>query len=498
MPDGEAPPNILPFTPLRGPPDRLERQPPYNTEAEQALLGALLIDNTAFERVGELVKPEHFGNAMHGRIFEAVAKLIERGQEASPVTLKGVFAADEALKMIGGDRYLGQLAGAGAILLHIEDYARAVRDLYLRRRLIMLGGEVVDAAYSADLDNPAGPFAAAGQIERAEAQLYELAETGLAGSGFAPIGAAMHRAIVMAEAAYKRDAKIVGVPTGFEDLDRLLGGFHRSDLVILAGRPAMGKTALATDLAFNAACNGETAGFFSLEMADAQLGARVLGGVTKIPSDWVRRGGDLNSGQFDKLLKAQQDYGGLPLWIDDTPALSVPGLRARARRLKRQRGLALVVVDYLQLLQPTRPNGRGEQNRVQEVSEITRGLKALAKELDVPVLALSQLSRAVESRDDKRPLLSDLRDSGSIEQDADVVMFIFREEYYLREPDPADAEKPAEDPKWAAWRDKLAAVRNKTEIIIAKQRNGPVGVVKLHFDHATTRFSNLAKGEWGQ
>jgi replicative DNA helicase len=269
----------------------------------------------------------------------------------------------------------------------------------------------------------------------------------------------------------------------------MLGGLHRSDLVVLAGRPSMGKTALATNIGFNAAQNGETVGFFSLEMANEQLGARVLGGESRIPADWVRRG-DLNQQHFNQLIEAKRRTDGLPLWIDDTPALTVAGLRTRARRLKRRHGLDLVVIDYLQLLRPARKDriqgGQREQNRVQEVSEITRDLKGLAKELDLPVLALSQLNRSVEQRDDKRPLLSDLRESGSIEQDADVVIFVYREEYYLREP-------PVEDAvKWTQWRDKLNAVHDKAELIVAKHRHGQTGSVRLHFDRDATRFSNLA------
>jgi replicative DNA helicase len=295
------------------------------------------------------------------------------------------------------------------------------------------------------------------------------------------------RTIEIAEAAYKRGAQIVGVPTGFVDLDRSLGGLHRSDLVILAGRTSMGKSALAVDIALNAAKNGDVVGVFSLEMADVQLGSRVLGGESGIASDWVRRA-DLNQQHFDRLLEAKRKTDDLPLFIDDTPGHTVAALRSRARRLKRRHGLDLIVIDYLQLIQPTRGDGfHGSQpNRVQEVSEITRGLKALAKELDVPVMALSQVSRAVESREDKRPLLSDLRESGSIEQDADVVLFIYRGEYYEREPPVGDVQKHT------AWCEKIAHLRNQAEVIVAKQRHGPTGTVQLHFDHDTTRFSNLA------
>ena len=472
-------------TPLREP-GALLRLAPINIEAEQHLLGAILCNNRLCEVVPDFLKPEHFANAMHARILEAIQKLVDRGQIASPVTLKATFDQDAALAETGGAGYLAKLASAGATLTHVEvqDYAQLVYDVWQRRQLIEFGEEVVGTAYRAELDNPASA-----QIERAESWLYRLAESGDTGSGFQPLSAATGRAIEIADAAYKRGAPIIGRPTGFTDLDKTLGGLHRSDLVILAGRPSMGKTALATNIAFNVAQNNETVGFFSLEMAHEQLGARVLGGESRIPADWVRRG-DLNQQAFNQLVEAKRRTDGFPLWIDDTPALTVAGLRARARRLKRRHGLDLIVIDYLQLLRPARADGihggQREQNRVQEVSEITRALKGLAKELDLPVLALSQLNRSVEQREDKRPLLSDLRESGSIEQDADVVIFVYREEYYLREPAVEDAVK------WSQWREKLNAVHDKAELIVAKHRHGQTGSVRLHFDRDTTRFSNLA------
>jgi replicative DNA helicase len=472
-------------SPLREP-GVLPRLPPINVEAEQHLLGAFLCNNGLLEVVADFLKPDHFANAMHARMLEAIRKLADRGQIASPVTLKATFDQDTALAPIGGAEYLAKLAGAGARLTRVEvgDYAHLVYDHWQRRQLIEFGEEVVGAAYRAELDDPASA-----QIERAESCLYRLAESGDTGSGFRPLRVATGRAIEIADAAYKRGAGIVGTPTGFTDLDKLLGGLHPSDLVILAGRPSMGKTALATNIAFNGAQNGATVGFFSLEMANEQLGARVLGGESRIPADWVRRG-DLNQQHFDKLVEAKRRTDGLPLWIDDTPALTVSGLRARARRLKRRSGLDLIVIDYLQLLRPARADGiyggQRERNRVQEVSEITRALKGLAKELYLPVLALSQLNRSVEQRDDKRPLLSDLRESGSIEQDADVVIFVYRGQYYEREPPVEDIEKHA------TWRKKITEIGNKAELIIAKQRYGQTGTVHLHFDRDTTRFSNLA------
>ena len=484
---------------LREPNPELLRIPPYNTEAEQALLGAILINNTAYYRVSEFLQPEHFGNAVHGRIFAAIGKLLGRGQIANPVTLKNLFDQDGALTEIGGAQYLARLAGAAAAIINADDYGRAVHDLYLRRELIALGEDVVNDAFRQDLDDPARE-----QIERVEKKLFDLATTGETEGGFRAFGTALTSAILNAEAAFKRSGKTVGVATGFVDLDRKLGGLHPSDLVVLAGRPSMGKTALATNIAFYAARNyrpavereGKTAedgavvGFFSLEMSAEQLATRILAEESGVSSDRIRRG-DVSHEDFDKFVQASQQLAALKLFIDDTPALSVAALRTRARRLKRQQGLGLIVIDYLQLLRPSSQT-RAQENRVQEISEITRGLKALAKELDVPVLALSQLSRAVEQREDKRPMLADLRESGSIEQDADVVMFIFREEYYLsREPTrrPDEAESKFSD-RYQEWRERLEIVHGLGEIIIAKQRHGPIGTVKLRFDAETTKFDN--------
>ena len=485
---------------LREPNPELLRTPPYNTEAEQALLGAILINNTAYYRVAEFLQSEHFGNAVHGRIFAAIGKLMGRGQIANPVTLKNLFDQDGALTEIGGAQYLARLAAAAAAIINAEDYGRAVHDLYLRRELIGLGEDVVNDAFRQDLDDPARE-----QIERAEKKLFDLATTGETEGGFQAFGAALTSAILNAEAAFKRSGKTVGVATGFVDLDRKLGGLHRSDLVVLAGRPSMGKTALATNIAFYAARNyrptpasdqrkiaedGAVVGFFSLEMSAEQLATRILAEESGVSSDRIRRG-DVSHEDFDKFVQASQQLSALKLFIDDTPALSVATLRTRARRLKRQQGLGLIVVDYLQLLRPSN-QVRAQDNRVQEISEITRGLKALAKELDVPVLALSQLSRAVEQREDKRPMLADLRESGSIEQDADVVMFIFREEYYLsREPTrrPEEAENKYSE-RYQEWRERLEKVHGLGEIIVAKQRHGPIGTVKLRFDAETTKFDN--------
>lgn len=492
-------------TPLREPNPELLRIPPYNTEAEQALLGAILINNAAYLRVSEFLQPEHFGNAVHGRIFAAVGKLLARGQIANPVTLKNLFDQDGALTEIGGAQYLARLAAEAVTIINAEDYGRAVQDLYLRRELITVGEDVVNDAFRQDLDDPARD-----QIERAEKKLFDLATTGESEGGFHTFGTALTNAILNAEAAFKRNGKTVGVATGFVDIDRKLGGLHPSDLIVLAGRPSMGKTALATNIAFHAARNykpsqaperhkaaedGAVVGFFSLEMSAEQLATRILAEESGISSDRIRRG-DIGHEDFDRFVLASQRLAAVKLFIDDTPALSVAALRTRARRLMRQQGLGLIVVDYLQLLRPS-SQARAQENRVQEISEITRGLKALAKELDVPVLALSQLSRAVEQREDKRPILADLRESGSIEQDADVVMFIFREEYYLaREPTrrPDEAENKYSE-RYQDWRERLEKVHGLGEIIVAKQRHGPIGTVKLHFDAQTTKFDNYTAAD---
>jgi replicative DNA helicase len=484
------------ITPLRDPEPQPLRTPPYNTDAEQALLGALLISNAAHARVSEFLEPEHFGNAVHGRIYSAIGKLIERGQMADPVTLQNLFDQDGALTEIGGAQYLFRLAQSAVTIINAEDYGRIIRDLYLRRQLITVGEDVVNDAFRQDLDDPAPQ-----QIERAEQKLFDLATAGRAESGFRRFDDAVKNAIRQAEAAYKREGRVVGVGTGFVDLDDKLGGLHPSDLVILAGRPSMGKTALATNIAFNAAKAykpprspdrrpeaGAVVGFFSLEMSAEQLAARLLAEESGVSSDRIRRG-QVNQANFDRFVQASHHLATLRLFIDDTPALSVSGLRSRARRLLRQQGLGLVVVDYLQLLRPSVPV-RTLDNRVQEIADITRGLKTLAKELDIPVLALSQLSRAVEQRDDKRPVLADLRESGSIEQDADVVMFIFREEYYMREPT-----RSSNEDEWNKFKKQLEPVHGLAEIIIAKQRHGPTGAVKLSFDAETTKFDNYVDAD---
>jgi replicative DNA helicase len=468
------------------------RAPPHNYEAEQALLGAILTNNHAYERVAEFLRPEHFADPVHGRIFEALGKLIGRGQIADLVTLKNFFESDGRLSEIGGPKYLAELVGSVVTVINAVDYAHAIHDLYLRRQLIALGEDIVNHAYSHDLDS-----GALDQIETAEKSLYDLASAGSYEGGFQAFRSSLVSAIEMAEAAYKREGRLTGVATGLIEIDKLLGGLHRSDLVILAGRPSMGKTALATNIAFHAAKSyregrddmgrakaedGAVVGFFSLEMSAEQLATRILAEEAGIPSEKIRRG-ELGKDDFRRVVEASVSLSSVPLYIDDTAALSIAGIRTRARRLKRQHGLGLVVVDYLQLVTPSA--GSRHESRVQEVSEVTRGLKALAKELDVPVLALSQLSRAVEQREDKRPQLADLRESGSIEQDADVVMFIFREEYYKERQQP-----PMGTAEHQKWQDEMAPIHNLAEVIVAKQRHGPTGKVTLHFEGRTTKFSN--------
>jgi replicative DNA helicase len=488
-------------TPLREIDVEPIRLPPSNTEAEQALLGAIFRNNLAHSRVSDFLEPEHFSNAVHARIYAAIGKLIERGQLANPVTLKNLFDQDGALAEIGGAQYLTRLAESAVTIINAEEYGRRIHDLHLRRQLIGLGEDVVNDAFRHDLDD-----AAINQIERAEEKLYKLAESGQAEGGLRPFKSALTEAIELAQAAFKRDGKTVGVATGFIDIDKKLGGLHPSDLIIAAGRPGMGKTAFATNIAFHAARayrampgpdgrpiaeDGAVIGFFSLEMSAEQLATRILAEESGVPSDRIRRG-DVRKEDFDKFLAASTRLQSVPLFIDDTPALSVAALRTRARRLKRQQGLGLIIVDYLQLMRPA-STSRGQENRVQEISEITRGLKAIAKELNVPVLALSQLSRAVEQREDKRPQLADLRESGSIEQDADVVMFIFREEYY-KSREPKINENETQDKfntRYSEWQELMEKIHGIAEIIISKQRHGPVGTVKLHFEAETTKFDNF-------
>ena len=467
---------------------------PCNIEAEQQLLGAVLVNNDVFDRVSGIVTPEHFFEPVHARIFESAAALIQRNAIASPVSLKPFMEDDEGLKALGGPAYLVNLAGAAAGAFAARDYARLVHDLAVRRSLIGIGADIADRARKVEVESAPDQ-----QIVEAEAQLYALAEAGRKEGGFRSFLSAVTDAVKVAAAAYQRDGHLSGCATGLDDLDGKLGGLHRSDLVILAGRPSMGKTSLATNIAFNiarsyrkgtlpdgseGAVNGGVIGFFSLEMSAEQLAARILSEAAEIPSEQIRRG-DMTEAEFRRFVEAAKTLEACPLFIDDTPALSIAQVAARARRLKRTHGLDVLMVDYLQLLR----GARRAENRVNEISEITQGLKAIAKELDIPVLALSQLSRQVESREDKRPQLSDLRESGSIEQDADVVMFVFREEYYKEREKPGEHDLEA----MAKWQDEMEKLHGRAEVIIGKQRHGPIGTVDLAFEGRFTRFGNLAK-----
>ena len=469
------------------------RSMPHNLEAEKGLLGAIPLNNRAHERVNEFILPQHFAYERHGQIYEAINKLIERGQVADPITLQRYFEHDQKLVEIGGPTYLAELAGAAANVINAQEYGRIVYDLFLKREIINLGEDMVNRAYGAEIDE-----LAAMQIEMAEQRLYDLATVGKTDAGFKDFKTAIIDAIDIADAAHKREGGLAGVSSGFRDLDTMLGGLHNSDLLILAARPSMGKTALVTNMGFNMAYNyfksggteGAVVGFFSLEMSAEQLAARILSEQSNIYSDKMRKG-LLSNDEFSKLATVAKTLHEIPFFIDDTPALTVSALRTRARRLQRQQGLGVIIVDYLQLIS-SNPNSKND-GRVNEVSEITRGLKTLAKELSVPVIALSQLSRAVESRDPPRPQLSDLRESGSIEQDADVVMFIYREEYYMeRKKTSRRAEE--DDSKFyereSRYEENLEKVKGLAEVIIAKQRHGPIGDLTMTFTGEFTRFGD--------
>lgn len=460
---------------------------PHNAEAEQGLLGAVLVDNRAYEKIGDLLRPEHFFMPVHQRIFTAISQFIDRGQTASPVTLKSYFEKDEDLAELGGGAYLADLAGSIISVINARDYAQTVYELYLRRELVGLGEDMVNEAHDHKLESEAMDT-----VEMAESRLFSLAESGDSNGGFTSLRDSVLVSIEVAENAFKTKGHVTGKTTGLRDMDKQLGGLHPSDLLILAGRPSMGKTALATNIAYNSAKayaqsggkEGARVGFFSLEMSSDQLASRILSDCANISGHAIKQG-DISQDDFQKFVKASQELSQVPLHIDDTPALSIGAVRTRARRLKRQHGLDFLIIDYLQLLRGT-GSRQSETNRVQEVSEITRGLKAIAKELNIPVMALSQLSRAVEQREDKRPMLSDLRESGSIEQDADIVMFVYREEYYLHRAEPDIGSE-----KHMQWQEQCERALNIGECIIAKARHGPIGTVKMHFDGHVTRFSDL-------
>ena len=453
---------------------------PNNIEAEQSVIGSVLLTNEIFDDISLIISSKNFYDPVHKKIFEALEKLIYGGLLANPITLKNYFQKED--NDLNIPEYLVKITKFSTSSRQAIEYSKLIFDLYVKRELIKISGEVIDQAKLNDLNSDGQKI-----IENYEKSLFDLAERGSFSSSLVKFDEAMRQTIEMASNAYKNEEGIVGVPTGLKDLDDRLGGLHKSDLVIIAGRPSMGKTALATNIAFNAAKkiqeSGEksTIAFFSLEMSSEQLSTRILAEQSRIKSNDIRRG-KISEEQFDKFIETSKNISELPLYIDETPAISIAALSNRARRIKRIHGLEMIVIDYIQLMKGT----NFKDGRVQEISEITQGLKALAKELSVPVLALSQLSRAVEQRDDKKPLLSDLRESGSIEQDADVVMFVYRESYYLKnkEPRPATVEH-------AEWQAKMNEVSHLAELLIMKQRHGPTGNIMLEFEEMFTKFKDI-------
>ena len=477
-------------------------QLPKNIEAEQALLGALLANNKTFEKISEFLRPEHFADPVHAKIFDVISKLITRGHVADVITLKSYFEQDGSLNDVGGHKYLIKLADSATPLTNAEYYARFIYDKYLRRELISTGFDIVNNAIKEDLDSDASE-----QIETAEKRLFDLANQGETSTGFIDFSQALTDSIKRIEAAYQKEGKISGLPTGLDALDAKTGGLNDSDLIIIAGRPAMGKTALATNIAYNVAefiahdkntpAKNRGVAFFSLEMSADQLASRILSTVTQTNNHKMRTG-ELDNAEFTRIAAAVRELENIPLYIDDTPGLNINNIRTRARRLTRNKGLGLIVIDYIQLINGT-GSKKTEGNRVQELSEISRGLKILAKELQVPVIALSQLNRGVESRDDKRPIMSDLRESGSIEQDADIVMFVFRENYYIQNEEPKlkSGETPEHlQKRLDEWEARKRETQNLAEIIIGKQRHGPTGTIQLFWNGDYAQFGNLAKEEY--
>ena len=471
---------------------------PNSIEAEQQLLGGLLNNNDLYYSLEDKVDPEHFYDPVHSRIFEIISTRIKDGKLASAVTVNTFLTEDEGLKELGGSSYLAQLMAGSVASSAIKDYSKLVYDLAIRRELIILGQEISSRAQSIKVDEQPEE-----QIILAEQNLYKIGDSGKSETGFKSFLKALGEAVQVANAAHHRDGNLAGISTGFIDLDKKMGGLHSSDLIILAGRPSMGKTSLATNIAYNIAksfkkndnadgtsetVNGGIVGFYSLEMSAEQLAARILSETAEIPSEQIRRG-DMTESEFRRFVEAAKSIESSPLFIDDTPALTIAQLASRARRLKRTHGLDALIIDYLQLVRA----GSSRDNRVNEISEITQGLKAIAKELNIPVIALSQLSRQVENRDDKRPQLADLRESGSIEQDADVVLFVYREEYYKEREKPSDHDLE----KMAIWQEEMDRLHGRAELILGKQRHGPIGTVELSFEGKYTRFGNLVK-PWQQ
>ncbi len=465
--------------------NNINKKQPSNLEAEQALLGSILVNNDIIDEISNIIKPNCFYDPAHNKIYEVIETLNNKGMIANPITLKNYFEKDNMLNDVGGTEYLVKLTRFSGSTKQAMDYAKIVHEMYLRRELVLISDKLSSDTLNTKEQN------AESIIEGTEKSLFDLAERGSFSQSFLKFNQALDQTIEMATQAMKSDQGIVGVPTGLKDLDEKLGGLHKSDLVILAGRPGMGKTALATNIAYHASQNlmsrqeKSSVAFFSLEMSSEQLSTRILSEQARIKSDDIRRG-KVTEEEINRYIETSRNIYNLPLFIDETPAITIATLCNRARRIKRLFGVSLIVVDYIQLMRAPSSN-RGD-NRVQEVSEITQGLKALAKELKVPVLALSQLSRAVESRDDKKPQLSDLRESGSIEQDADVVMFVYREAYYLENKQPKLGSI-----EYAEWQTKMNDVNGLADIILGKQRHGPTGVIKVEFEGIYTKFKDLSK-----
>ena len=458
---------------------------PHNIEAEQGMLGAILLNNEIYYDISETIITEHFYEPVHRLIYDVIGKMISKGQIATPITLKSSFEVENNLEEIGGSNYLVRLANSAVSLDYAKNYAKIIYDLAVRRGLYDLGGKIQYGAIRSDIESKPDDL-----IEETEKDLYQLSEKGTSKNSVRTFQSSVEEAIELAKKAFEKDSSVVGISSNFTDLDTKLGGFHPSDLIIIAGRPSMGKTSLATNIAFNIAKdfhdNKDTKSsvlFFSLEMSSEQLARRILSEQARISSNDIRRG-NLSENDLDNLVSVSKEILEIPLYIDDTPAVNIATLSSRARRLKRNNGLGVIVIDYLQLLRPSKTSRN--ESRVLEISEITQGLKALAKELNVPIIALSQLSRQVEQREDKKPQLSDLRESGSIEQDSDVVMFIFREEYYLEKnaPSPGTAE-------FLEWQQKMDEIHGQADLLIMKQRHGPTGNIKLSFDAKYTRFGNF-------
>ena len=461
-----------------------EKQLPCNIEAEQAVIASILVSNDIYDEITSILDSQKFFDPIHVKLYETIETLISKGLLANPITLKNHFENNEGLKELGGQEYLIKITKFSTSVKQAIDYANIVQEMHVRRELIKISQSVLDEVSTNSDVGTSGETI----IQNTEKSLFDLAERGHFNQSFMKFDSALKQTIDMAKSAYQSEEGLVGVPTGLTDLDSRLGGLHKQDLVIIAGRPSMGKTALATNIAFHAAKNIEKKGskstiaFFSLEMSSEQLSTRILSEQSRIRSNDIRRG-KVSEKEFEQFIEASKNISELPLYIDETPAITIAAISNRSRRIKRLFGLELIVVDYIQLM---RSSGKKEYNRVQEISEITQGLKALAKELNVPVLALSQLSRAVEHRDDKKPQLADLRESGSIEQDADIVMFVFRESYYLQNKEPTVGSI-----EHAEWQTKMNEISHLADIMISKQRHGPTGNVKVEFEAMYTKFKDL-------